>query len=41
MIFHKTRPTRLMLDEFGNPSSPLPKELLDKFETLFEIINKR
>ena len=39
--FYKTRPTRIMLDEFRSPSSPIPTQVLDNFETLFKMINQR
>lgn len=39
--FHKTRPTRLILEEFSKPEITVPLEIQDRFESLFKIINKR
>ncbi|MFX0172499.1 MAG: AAA family ATPase [Candidatus Hodarchaeota archaeon] len=39
--FHKTRPTRLILEEFSKPGISVPSEIQDRFESLFKIINKR
>lgn len=39
--FYKTRPSRLMLDEFGKQSLAIPAQVIGNFETLFKIINKR
>lgn len=40
--FHKTRPARLMLEDFGNMKlKDLPEELVNNLEKLFKIINKR
>lgn len=40
--FHKTRPARLMLEDFGSMTlKDLPKGLVNNLEKLFEMINKR
>ena len=42
LVFHKTRPARLMLEDFGTIRlKELPKELVDNIERLFDIVNKR
>ena len=42
IVFHKTRPARRMLEDFGTMKiEDLPKELVDNMEKLFEILNKR
>lgn len=42
LVFHKTRPARLLLSDFGTMKlKDLPKELINNMEKLFKIINKR
>jgi len=42
LVFHKTRPARLLLEEFGTIKlKDLPKDLIKNMEKLFKIINRR
>ncbi len=42
LTFHKTRPARKMLEDFGKlTTADLPPELVKNMEKLFELINSR
>ena len=42
IAFNKTRPARLMLQDFGKMKpSDLPKEIVEEMQSLFELLNSR